>query len=221
MLASALINSDITALRPSDTVETALNWMAEMKVFQLPVVENRKLLGMIGEVNLLAVPESKTPLSSIPLNKKEVYVHEGQRLFEFIHYFSQYEVHLVPVVNDKNRYQGVVGEKGIFEYFAKAFSTDIGGILMLSMDYRDYSLSEISRLVESNKARVLGSLVEVDPDDSNRLFLTLKLNTADTQYVVATLERFGYKLVGQFQWQNEATSVESDRLSSLMKFLDV
>lgn len=221
MLASALINTEITALRPSDTVNTALNWMDEFKVRHLPVVEDGKLLGMIGDMNLLAVEDEHTPLGQLPLHSEDIHAHDHQQLFEFLHFFKNYGLSLIPILNKAGNYQGVIGEADLFHYFAEAFSTELGGVLMLSMDYRDYSLSEISRLVESNKARVIGTLVEVDPENNNRLFLTLKLNTSDTRYVVATLERFGYKLIGQFQWQEEAVSVESDRLNSLMKFLDV
>ncbi len=221
MLATSFINADITALRPSDTVATALNWMAELKSFQLPVVENRKLLGILSEVNLLAVADEKTTLKQLRLDKQDVFVYETQRLYEFLHYFRVYDLHIIPVVNQAGHYQGVISEADIMLYFAEAFSTELGGIIMLSMDYRDYSLSEISRLVESNNARIIGSLVEVDSENNNRLFLTLKLNTSDIRYVVATLERFGYKMIAQLQWQDEAVSIESERLNSLMRYLDV
>ena len=49
---------------------------------------------------------------------------------------------------------------------------------MLSMTFRDYSLSEISRLVEENDAKII-SLYVMSAPDTTEIDVTIKLNVFD------------------------------------------
>jgi len=95
-----------------------------------------------------------------------------------------------------------------------------GAILVLSMNYNDYSLSEISRLIEENRARVLSSIVKEDPLDPGKIRLTLKLNELELSRIVATLERFGYKVIGRYQ-ETKPLGSEKERIDMLLRYLDI
>ena len=97
-----------------------------------------------------------------------------------------------------------------------------GAILVLTMLERDYSLTQISRYVEEEHAKILSAYAAADETDPLRLKLTLRLNTTEISRIVATLERFGFYVSAQFQ--DRATigpGEESDRLDSLMRYLNV
>jgi hypothetical protein len=96
-----------------------------------------------------------------------------------------------------------------------------GGILVLSMDLIDYSLSEICRYVEENNAKVISSIMIEDPMDKGKIKITLKINQLDLSRIVATLERFNYRVIGRYQETNTANSGEQDRLDLLLKYLDI
>jgi hypothetical protein len=95
-----------------------------------------------------------------------------------------------------------------------------GGILVLSMDLIDYSLAEISRYVEENKAKVISSTMTEDPMDKGKIKLTLKINQTDLKRIVATLERFNYKVIGRYQ-ENAEASGEKDKIDLLLRYLDI
>jgi hypothetical protein len=95
-----------------------------------------------------------------------------------------------------------------------------GAIIILSINKIDYSLAEITRLVEENNAKILSSYVKTDPSDTNKLLLTLKINILESNRVIATLERFGYNIVAQFLEAEDAKS-HQDRLNLLLKFIDI
>jgi len=95
-----------------------------------------------------------------------------------------------------------------------------GGILVLSLKEIDYSLAEISRLIESNETKILSSFVAVDEYDSAMIKLTLKLNKTDLSRVIATLERFSYKIIAQFQ-ETELLSNDKERLDLLLRYLNI
>ncbi|HET9055154.1 MAG TPA: cbs domain containing protein, partial [Cyclobacteriaceae bacterium] len=79
---------------------------------------------------------------------------------------------------------------------------------------------EVSRLVEENRARVLSSLVKEDPLDPGKIRLTLKLDQLDLTRIVATLERFNYKVIGRYQ-ESRAGESDKDRIDMLLRYLDI
>ena len=88
------------------------------------------------------------------------------------------------------------------------------------MNQQDYSLAEISRLVEGEKAQILSSCITNDLMDTSKVKLTLKINKTDLSHISATLERFGFRIIGKFQ-EAEIKSNEQDRYDMLMKYLDI
>jgi hypothetical protein len=95
-----------------------------------------------------------------------------------------------------------------------------GGILVLSMRFVDYSLSEISRLIEENHAKILSCIVKEDPVEQEMIRLTLKINQLDLSRIVATLERFNYKVIGRYQ-ESKPSGDEKDRIDMLLRYLDI
>lgn len=221
MIALDFINGIIPTVSPSDTVEATLDWMDEFRVSQLPVVEGKEYKGLVKDTSLLAFGESKSAIGNFEFVLPNTFATENQHFFDLLHLFHEHDVEILPIVNDNKEYIGVISIKDTAQILAKAFSAEVlGGIIILSVDYRDYSMAEIGRLVESNNARIISSFMEVNPQDPNTVELTLKLNTPDLTRVAATLERFGYKVLSRFQ-KVENSSLESERLDSLFKYLDI
>ncbi len=50
--------------------------------------------------------------------------------------------------------------------------------------------------------------------------LTLKINQLDLSRVVATLERFRYKVIGRYQ-ETKPIAGEKDRIDMLLRYLDI
>jgi hypothetical protein len=88
------------------------------------------------------------------------------------------------------------------------------------MNMNEYSLAEISRIIESENGKVLSSFISTDPLDNNKIKLTLKIDKPELRHIKATLERFGYRILDQYQEVEEASS-EEDRIGNLLRFLDI
>jgi hypothetical protein len=50
--------------------------------------------------------------------------------------------------------------------------------------------------------------------------LTLKINQVDLSRIVATLDRFGYRVIGRYQEIREMAE-DRDRIDMLMRYLDI
>jgi len=221
MIAETLINQMIPALKLTDSAEKAIIWMEELKTNQLPVIEDRKFKGLISEELILESNDLDKKIMDFRLISENCYVNEDQHLFDIIRVAQEHESELVAIVDENEEFLGVSRH----EDTVKAFSNTLtiqgqGGILVLKMKMIDYSMSEISRLIESDDSKILGSYLSQDHKDPKIVYLTLKINKDDLTTVVATLERFDYHIVAKFH-DNNTNSTEHERLDNLLNFLDI
>ncbi|RNI28604.1 CBS domain-containing protein [Rufibacter latericius] len=221
MIAEELINQMVPPLKLSDTGEKAVRWMDEFRLNQLPVVKNRKYLGLVTEENVLEAKNPEMVLENIPFDFEHVHVQQNQHFYNVMELAIKNKVQVVPVLDDLQEYLGVITVNDTISAFGQMSAIQgQGGILVLCMAERDYSLSEISRLVESNNAKILSANVSPDEVDIFKIKLTLKINTMDLSRIVATLERFGYKITAQFQDVSGAPE-DQDRLDMLLRYLNI
>ncbi len=221
MIAEELINLMIPALKPTDKAEKAIIWMEELKTNQLPVIENKFFKGLISEDIILESNDLNREIGNFKLISENCYVHEDQHLFDVIRLAQECESELVAIVNEKGEFMGVSRHEDTMKAFSNTITVQgTGGILVLEMRYIDYSMAEISRLVESDDAKIMGSYLSLDHRDANLVFLTIKLNKEELTSVIATLERFGYKIVAKFH-ENNNIDRERERLDNLLNFLKI
>ncbi len=197
-----------------------LEWMDEFRVSQLPVVEEKQYKGLVEDSKMLIFANDTNTVGDFELKASKSYATENQHFFDIIYFFNEYNVELIPVLDGQNNYLGVISIKDTAKVLSKSFASEMpGGIITLSIDYRDYSMAEIGRLVESNNAKIVNSFLEINPEVPTKLELTIKLNTLKIAPIVGTLERFGYNIMSKFQ-EEETTSLETERFNSLMKYLE-
>lgn len=220
MLAEELINLMIPPLKPTDTGQTALNWMDEFRVTQLPVVDQKKFVGLITEENILEMNNPSLPIADYDLDYKDAQVLPDIHYLDLLKKADQHKISILPVTSSTGDYLGVVSVSDISAALAQMLNGyGPGGIIVLSMKERDYSLSQISRHIESNDTKILSSFVQNDKDPEY-VKLTLKLNKSDLSRVIATLERHQYKILTYFQ-EGQSEDQDKDRLDLLFKYLNI
>ena len=94
-----------------------------------------------------------------------------------------------------------------------------GAIIVLEMSMSDYSLFEISRIVEEDNAKILGSFITRFPD-STKMELTIKLNVENVQSIMSSLERFKYTITASYNKKLVNDNL-NDRYDQLMKYLNM
>lgn len=221
MIAEELINQMIPALKLTDKAEKAIIWMEELKTNQLPVIEGRTFRGLISEDLILESNDLDRKIGDFRLISENCYVGEEQHLFDIIRVAQEHEAEIVAILNVDGEFMGVSRHEDTIKAFSNTLAVQgQGGILILKMRAIDYSLSEVSRLIESDDAKILGSFLSQDKKIPNYVFLTLKINKEDLTTVIATLERFDYHIVAKFHDNNNITT-ERERLDNLLNFLNI
>jgi len=218
MLAIELIVDAITPLRSSDTIQMALDRMAEFKVRHLPIVNENQFLGLLAEEELTD-PDHEKLLSALPLSLTTPYVLEGQHIYEVLSTFYGRQVSVVPVLNVNKTYIGLITANAMVNGIAELTSaTGPGVIIVLEISNKNNSLAHMAQIVESDNAQILSSYVRTFPD-STRMEVTLKINKQDTSGLSATFLRYGYDVKAVFGHSDDNDDT-MDRYDSLMNYLN-
>ena len=93
-------------------------------------------------------------------------------------------------------------------------------LIVLDVAIKDYTLTEIARLVEDNDARVI-RLEVIPSNDGLSLLVSLKLDITDISAVLRSFERFNYNVIYYFMKEGEINDKYDDRLDELLHYLDM
>jgi len=220
MIAKQLLADGIMPLKTSDTGKEALGWMEDYKVSHLPIVNNKKFLGLISEMDILNLNNFEEPLGNHKLSLIQPYVKENQHIYDVLKLVNTLELTLVPVLNDKEDYLGSITLLNLLKHFAESLSVENpGAIIVLEMAQNNYSLTEIANIVESNDAKIL-SMYIFGHEDSTRIEVVLKINKLDIAAILKTFDRYAYFVKASF---NEDTNFDDlkNRYNILMNYLNV
>ena len=218
MMASAFIDPSIVPLKISDSVAVAIDFFKEFSVRQLPVVQDNICIG------ILSLDEIEEELADIPvldfINLSYSFASTYDHIYDVMRAISEQSVTLFPIIDENNNYLGCITLASLFKNYVNcaAFSQP-GSIVVLEMDKKNYSLAEIARIVESENKVILSSLLSSNAE-SDRLEITLKLNSAQIQNLLSTFERFGYNIKATFD-EEDVKDTLKNRYESLMTYLNV
>lgn len=220
MFASELISNSIPPLRTTDTVHTALDRMAELKLSHLPVINDSQYLGVVAEDELLQVRNVEEPIGALSLTILNAFVFQDVHVYDVIRIFHQLQLSVVPVLDYKNNYLGAISIHNLLDYTSEIYAVkEPGGIIVLEISNRNNSLSHMAQIVEADNAQILSSYVQAFPD-STRVEVTLKINKTELSAIIASFERYDYQVKAVFNSTITDNGTE-DRYNSLMNYLNV
>jgi CBS domain-containing protein len=221
MVAKDLISEVIPSLKTSDLGQTALNWMEIFRISHLPIVNNQDFLGLISDADIYDMNQPEEPIGNHALTLFKPFVTTEQHIFEVIGLASRLKLSIVPVLDSNDHFKGVITTSDLIRHIAGISSMDQpGGIIVLELIERDYSLSQIAQIVESNNVKVL-SMYITSPPESTKLEVTLKVNTGDLVSVIRTFERYNYEVKTWVTNNDSMDRFYSERFDLLMKYLNI
>ncbi len=220
MHAIDLITPDIPPLRPQDDVSRALDWMEEFKVGHLPVVEDRRLVGLVKETELVDRNDPRASVAAVMDRVEVPFAKSGQHIYDVMKLFSERGLTVVPVLSDMGEYLGSITEHEALRQLAQVVNiSEPGSIVVLEMNQIDYSLQLIARIVEGNDAKVLSAYAHTLAG-TNRMELTLKVNREDISDILQTFERYEIQVKTTYQGSRFHEDLRG-RYEELMRFINL
>jgi acetoin utilization protein AcuB len=220
MIAKYAIEESIPFIKPMDKAYFALDLMEEFKVFHLPVVENDKLVGIVSEEQLLDV-DADILIKDLGFPLIKMAVQENLHIFDVMKMGNESKSSVLPVIDKDENFLGLISPKSLLEQLDQfSFAKETGGIFVLEIDTIQYSLAEITRIIESNKSMVLSVATSHIKDNIDKINITIKVNTLDLTYILASFERYNYTINNVFH-QAEQIDQLKERYDALMHFINI
>jgi CBS domain-containing protein len=220
MITDQYLSNDIEPLSLEDTVQTAVEKMNRLHLDLLPVIYNNHLVNYAG-IDVIEHLDSHIKLSELELYAPVLpFVHTSQHLLHALTHLKSLNVSLMAVLDENGEYQGVLKTKDVVKAISNSLSIRSGGsIIVIRVKPIDYSLSDLSRIIEYSDAKILGFFI-FEVEGSDELEVHLKLNTGVLKHILATLERYDYKVVQYFNREDLADDLDQ-RFENLMNYIDI
>lgn len=219
MTAAELISNHIPILQTTDTVRQALDWMAENRTTELPVVNDQKYVGLVYEDDLEGEDESAT-IAQFLHTGKPVNINPSDFFLVPLKIMHQQKLSLLPVVKEDGELMGIITREDLVQAASHYNAAAVpGGIVILQMQPNSFYISEIGRIVESNNAKIIHLNTWTD-SSTGELMVAIKVNKNDIQDILSSFERYEYNVI---QYFGENLSEEELRLNydHLMNYLNI
>ena len=196
-----------------------MDLMAEFHLMQLAVVSEDKYIGLVLEDDLMNQDENAL-LQTIESHFSKVAVRPNTHFIESVQLSNDHNLSIVPVVEKEGEFIGVITATDLLKQLGKITGTnEPGGVIVLEMEQRSFSFSEISKLVETNDAQITQLNTYWD-NNNGAFFVTLKINKFEISDIVATFQRYEYQVkyyFGEELYENELRS----NYDHLMNYLNI
>lgn len=220
MIVLDLLSDVVPALHKTDTGTNALNWMDVFKVSHLPVVDGSEYLGLVSEQEIYDMNNPDDAIDSQIRVMSRPFIYDNQHIIEAMQPFAENNLSVLPVLDVEDKYLGVITLPDLSHELAQMMAAEKGAIIVLEMSVRDYSLSQISQIVEGNDTKIVSLFVQ-NQSKTDNIYVTIKFNRTDISPVIQTFERYSYRIVQVFSSDREIDTMLEDRYNSFMKFLSI
>jgi CBS-domain-containing membrane protein len=193
--------------------------MEDFDVQHLVVVKEDYFIGLVSKSDLLDTGASNH-LESLTDQFLRIGLNGSAHFLTALDLFTKHHLSLLPVLNEQQECIGVITQQHLHDSLAQFLGVaQQGAILVLSMSPLQYSLAEMSRLVETNNAQIVQLNTFFDEANAN-LIVTLKLNRDEASAIIATFQRYDYHVLHYFGNTPLNNDIE-DHYHHLMNYLDV
>lgn len=220
MLAYELINNTLPQLQLTDSVSKALQLMSDFKMSHLPVVADEKYMGLISEDDLLEEENEKISIEFFQNDFIPVFVVSNKHFLDAVSIGNRYQTNVIPVVNESNELMGSIAASQLLIALGNfSGANETGAVIVLEMERSQFSISEISRIVESDGAHILHLNMTAKPA-STLLQVTIHLNNREISTIIASFERYDFTVSyysGEQLFENEIDV----NYRHLMNYLDI
>lgn len=221
MIARTLLVDSIQPLTEKMTEEEAYERMRINKLFHLPVVsKNNKLCGLVSDEDIY-MAHNGTILGKHPEKYSQIKVFAHQHVFEVSELVFNQNLSCIPVVEEADDYIGLITANELMKFFTHLYSYHSNGaIIVLSVLIQDYSLSQISRIIEENNAKILNLYTDIS-EDSTSMDVIIKLNTHEISSILQTFSRFDYTVKTYYEGYDKLHAMYKDRIESVLNYLNI
>ncbi len=213
------ISTQMPIIEVGDDLSTVYGLLEEYE--NLPILEAGKYLGIITLNQFSNITRDEE--GTLTLDNEQLYrpvLQVDQFPIDAIRLLQALPLDFIPITDDESNYLGVWDGSSIQQYYlaSEGLSSD-GATVVLEIEPRNYSLSEIAQICESANKKVLGIDLHTFPQNDT-LIISLYLEEHNIGDLISALERYGYNIYHTIGYQDNQDKIK-ENYDVLMSYLDI
>ena len=216
---SQLTDTHFDTIDAHDTVSQVLDLHQDDAQEMFAVLDGQQYLGMI-DLGDLEEADAAAKISDLSHLFIKPQVKPTDHFIQALKMRAKFFVQQVPVVNEKNEWEGVVSAEKLLDQAGNLLgASNTGSTIILEIMQHDYSPGEINRLVESNDATIMNMNTMIDAH-SGKMQVVLRINREDISDLVASFQRHEYSVIQYYGDEYYDNSLQSN-LDHLLNYLNI
>ncbi|MEO2128320.1 MAG: CBS domain-containing protein [Christiangramia sp.] len=212
------ILNDVEILNPHMKIGEIKLLFNELTYTHLPVESDGIYIGCISENDVRCFEANKS-IDDYRYALEGFFTRDTNYWLDTLEAFAQNSSNIMPVLDEENHYLGCLELSEIMTLFNETpFLSESGNILVVEKAFKDYSFSEISQIVESNNAHILGSFISKIENDMAQI--TMKISPSGMNEIIQSFRRYGYIIISEHQEDTFNKNLK-DRSKYLDKYLNI
>ncbi|MFV8345045.1 CBS domain-containing protein [Flavobacterium sp. ZB4P13] len=212
------ITNDFKAIDSQDSIAAIQDFFSELHFSHFPIVEEGVYIGSIASEDIETFDSDKKA-SDYRFTLEGFFTRTNTMWLDVLEVFAKNHTNLVPVLDENNTYMGYYEIEDIMKFFHETpFLKEPGGIIVVKKGVLDYSMSQITQIIESNNGKLLGLFIS--EADIESVEVTLKITLGAMNEIIQTFRRYNYEIISEHQEDNYINNLK-ERSDYLDKYLNI
>ncbi|MFK8282266.1 CBS domain-containing protein [Capnocytophaga cynodegmi] len=187
------LKTNLPVITPETSVYEAVELLRLHHLSHLPIFNFENMIGLLPREVILSAPHDEKIIDYL-YDMDIFFAKKEARWEEVMEIFVKYDSNIVPVLNEENQYLGYYQLVDFIHLFSETpFLREVGSFIVLEKNQEEYSFSEISQIVESNHAKILGMFISEIAN--GKVHITLKIISNSLTEILQTFRRYQYAIL--------------------------
>lgn len=212
------ITTDFKAIDSQETIASVKDFFDDITFSHFPVVEEGIYIGSISSEDIETFDNDKKVID-YKYTLATFFTRKDAIWLEVLEVFAKNHTNVIPVLDENNSYVGYYELDDIMSFFHQTpFLKEHGLILKVKKGIVDYSMGQITQIVESNNGKLLGLFIS--ESDGNSIEVTMKISLGAINEIIQTFRRYNYEIISEHQ-EDDYINTLKERSDYLDKYLNM
>jgi Mg/Co/Ni transporter MgtE len=212
------INNDFKPFESNQSIAFIQDFFADLTFSHFPVLDEGIYIGSIAADDVVTFDLNKTP-KDYKYTLEGFFARSNMIWLDVLEVFAQNRTNLIPVLDETNKYVGYYELNDIVQFFAETpFLREQGGIIIVEKSIKDFSMSQVAQIVETNNGKILGLFIS--EATTEHVQITIKISLGGMNEIIQTFRRYNYEIISDHQEDSYLLNLK-ERSDYLDKYLNI
>lgn len=212
------ITNDFRAIDSQETIASIQDFFIDVNFSHFPILEDGIFIGSIASDDIETFDTDKKAID-YKYTLERFFARKSMIWLDVLEVFARNHTNTVPVLDENNSYIGYYEMEDVMRFFQETpFLKEQGGIIIVQKGLLDYSMGQVTQIVESNNGKILGCFIS--EADLENVQITVKIGTGPLNEIIQTFRRYNYEIISEHQEDAYINSLK-ERSDYLDKYLNI